>query len=62
MMNQVYLPAVRAECTKLVGGKSGLRIAANICVAAKATPSRKQPVGVLKLRVQLSGTSQPDFR
>ena len=32
----------------MVGGKRGLRIAANKYVAAKATPSRKQLVGVLK--------------
>ena len=39
MLNHAYLPAARAECTKIVRGKRGLRIAARIRVAAKATPA-----------------------
>ena len=39
MMKHVYLPAVRADCTKLVGGKRGLRVAAKRYVAANAAPS-----------------------
>ena len=42
----VCVLVVRAECTKLVGGKCGLRIAAR---NAEATLCRKQLVGVLKL-------------
>ena len=53
MLNHAHWPA---ECAKLVG-KSGLRIAARMCAAARAAHSRKQLVGLLKL----SGPVERDF-